>query len=102
MTALAAATPVKPKMPAMMDMIKNTRAQYSMIYLLYLMYVYYYINDNQIHQINRIDFAQLNRLMVDWLKYVIIRRFTMKYVIAWLLGVPLGLLILIYLISHIF
>lgn len=26
----------------------------------------------------------------------------LKYVIAWLLGVPLGLLVLIYLISHLF
>lgn len=27
---------------------------------------------------------------------------TMKYLIAWLLGVPLGLLVLIWLVSHIF
>lgn len=28
--------------------------------------------------------------------------FMFKYLIAWLLGVPLGLLIIIYLVSHIF
>lgn len=60
------------------------------------------LNLNMTYKLNKLYFMRIQDKVYQNSVLIVKWEIIMKYFIAWLLGVPLGVLILVYLITHLF